>query len=145
MKTYSMKSGEVTHKWVLIDAAGVPVGRLASFVATRLSGKYQTSYTPHIDSGDYVVVINAKQAWLTGDKYKTKPYFNYSGYPSGIKQKTARQIGKVAAIKSAVKGMLAKNKLQPDRLKRLYIYEDANHQQAAQQPQPLKLSRKGDK
>jgi large subunit ribosomal protein L13 len=136
-KTYSKKAGEVEHQWVLVDATKVPVGRLATFVATRLIGKYQPSYTPHIDSGDYVVVINADQAWLTGNKYKAKKYYSYSGYPSGITEKTAKQIGKSAAIEAAVKGMLPKNKLQAERIKRLRVFADANHAHTAQNPVQL--------
>ncbi|MDR3125969.1 MAG: 50S ribosomal protein L13 [Candidatus Nomurabacteria bacterium] len=141
-KTYSKKASEVQHKWVLIDAAGVPVGRLATFAATRLIGKYQPTYTPHIDSGDNVVVINADKAWLTGDKYKTKQYYSYSGYPSGIKSKTAKEIGKSAAIESAVKGMLPKNKLQTARFLRLRVFKDENHSHAAQSPTPLAIAKK---
>jgi large subunit ribosomal protein L13 len=134
-----MKAGEVEHKWVLIDATGIPVGRLATFVAVRLTGKYNPKWTPHIDSGDNVVVINANQAWLTGDKYKTKKYYSYSGYPSGLKTKTAKEIGKKSAIEAAVKGMLPKNKLQAERMKRLRVFVDDNHQHAAQNPQKLEV------
>lgn len=138
-KTYSKKQSEVEHKWILVDATEVPVGRLATFVATRLTGKYQPSFTPHIDSGDYVVVINAKQSWLTGDKYKNKKYYSYSGYHGGISETTPEKAGKVSVIERAVKGMLPKNKLQADRMKRLYVYSDDNHQQAAQKPEKLEV------
>lgn len=138
-KTYSKKQGEVEHKWILIDATEIPVGRLATFVATRLSGKYQPSFTPNIDSGDYVVVINAKKSWLTGNKYKDKKYYSYSGYQSGIKETTPKKAGKASSIKRAVKGMLPKNKLQGDRMKRLYVYDDENHQQAAQKPVKMEV------
>lgn len=138
-KTYSKKQGEVEHKWVLVDASEVPVGRLATLVATRLTGKYQPSFTPHIDSGDYVVVINAKKAWLTGNKYKNKKYYSYSGYHGGISETRPVEVGKVSVIERAVKGMLPKNKLQADRMKRLYVYEDDNHQQSAQKPEKLEV------
>jgi large subunit ribosomal protein L13 len=147
-KTYSKKAGEVEHKWVLVDATEVPIGRLATVVATRLTGKYQATFTPHIDSGDYVVVINADKAWLTGNKYKGKKYYTYSGYPSGIKEKTAKEIGKKAAIESAVKGMLPKNKLQTERFLRLRVFRDENHSHTAQTPTALAIPSKqpqGDK
>jgi large subunit ribosomal protein L13 len=138
-KTYSKKASEVEHKWILIDAAGIPAGRLATFVATRLIGKYQPTYTPHIDSGDHVVVINADQSWLTGAKYKDKKYYSYSGYPSGIKETNPKAIGKSKVIEKAVKGMLPKNKLQPERMKRLHVFADENHAHTAQQPVKLEV------
>jgi len=136
-KTYSKKAGEVEHKWILIDAAGIPIGRLASFVATRLTGKYQPTYTAHIDSGDHVVVINAKQSWLTGAKYKEKKYYSYTGYHGGIKETNPKEVGKVSAIERAVRGMLPKTKLQADQLKRLHVFADDNHAHTAQQPETL--------
>ncbi|MDR1197226.1 MAG: 50S ribosomal protein L13 [Candidatus Nomurabacteria bacterium] len=140
-KTYSKKSGEVEHQWILIDAAGLPVGRLATFVATRLTGKYQPSFTPHMDSGDYVVIINADQAALTGAKLSDKKYYSYSGYPSGIKEKTAGKIGMVKVIENAVKGMLPKNKLQPNRMARLRVFAGAEHDHAAQNPTTIVIPR----
>jgi large subunit ribosomal protein L13 len=133
-KTYQKKAGEVEHNWVLIDAAKMPVGRLSTLVATRLTGKYQPTFTAHMDSGDHVVVINANQAWLTGDKYKDKKYYSYSGYHGGIKETNPKTVGKVSVIERAVKGMLPKNKLLDDRMKRLHVYADENHAHAAQQP-----------
>ncbi len=138
-KTYSKKAGEVEHKWVLIDATEVPVGRLSTFVATRLIGKYQTNFTPHMDSGDHVVVINANKSWLTGAKYKDKKYYSYSGYHGGIKETNPKEVGKVSVIERAVKGMLPKNKLQADRLARLHVFADENHAHAAQQPVKLEV------
>ncbi|MDR1970116.1 MAG: 50S ribosomal protein L13 [Candidatus Nomurabacteria bacterium] len=138
-KTYSKKAGEAEHKWVLIDAASIPVGRVATFVATRLAGKYQPTFTAHIDSGDHVVVINANKSWLTGAKYKDKKYYSYSGYPSGIKETNPKTVGKVSVIERAVKGMLPKNKLQADMMKRLHVYADENHIHAAQQPTKLEV------
>jgi large subunit ribosomal protein L13 len=135
-KTYSKKSGEVEHKWVLIDANEVPVGRLATFVAIRLMGKYQPTFTPHIDSGDYVVVINANKAWLTGNKYKGKKYYSHSGYHGGISETNPKEIGKVNVIERAVKGMLPKNKLQADRMARLRVFAGADHDHTAQGPTP---------
>jgi len=138
-KTYSKKADEVEHKWVLVDATEIPVGRLATFIANRLSGKYQPSFTPHMDSGDNVVVINANKSWLTGDKYKNKKYYTYSGFPSGIKGKTAKEKGKKAVIEAAVKGMLPKNKLQADRFARLRVFSDEEHAHVAQNPEKLEV------
>jgi len=138
-KTYSKKADEVEHKWVLVDAAEVAPGRLATFVATRLTGKYQPTFTPHIDSGDHVVVINAKKSWLSGDKYKTKKYYSYSGYHGGIKETNPKTVGKVSVIERAVLGMLPKNKLQADRMKRLHVFADENHTHAAQKPEKLEV------
>lgn len=138
-KTYSKKVGEVEHKWVLVDATKVPVGRLATFVATRLTGKYQPSFTPHMDSGDYVVVINADKSWLTGAKYKEKKYYSYSGYPSGIKETTPKEIGKSKVVENAVKGMLPKNKLQNERMKRLRVFAGSEHEHVAQSPEKLEI------
>jgi large subunit ribosomal protein L13 len=138
-KTYSKQASDIEHKWVLIDVAGVPVGRASTLIATRLSGKYQPTFTPHMDSGDHVVVINANQSWLTGNKYKDKKYYSYSGYPSGIKETNPKTVGKVSVIERAVLGMLPKNKLQPDRMKRLHVFADENHAHAAQQPTKLEV------
>jgi len=138
-KTYSKKASEVEHKWILVDATGIPVGRIATFVATRLTGKYQPSFTPHMDSGDNVVIINADKAVLTGAKLDDKLYRNYSGYQSGLRERTAGQLGNVKVIENAVKGMLPKNKLQAGRMARLRVFADENHEHAAQAPQLISL------
>jgi large subunit ribosomal protein L13 len=140
-KTYSKKAGEVEHAWILVDAAGVPAGRLATFVAERLTGKYQPTFTPHMDSGDHVVVINAAKVVLTGNKPADKKYYTYSGYHGGIKEKTPVTLGSAKVITTAVKGMLPKNKLQPERLKRLHIFADAEHAHEAQKPQVVEVRR----
>jgi large subunit ribosomal protein L13 len=142
-KTYSKKASDVTHKWVLVDAAGQTVGRLATFIATRLSGKYQPTFTPHMDSGDYVVVINADQAALTGAKNEAKTYYRHSGYPGSIKSRTAAELTQAEVIWHAVRGMLPKNKLQPDRLARLRIFAGAEHDHSAQQPEPVMITKEG--
>jgi len=139
-KTYSKKAGEVEHKWVLIDASGIPVGRVATFVATRLTGKYQPSFTPHIDSGDNVIIINADKVALTANKIDSKLYRTYSGYQSGLKEKTARTIGNVKVIENAVRGMLPKNKLQSVRMTRLRVFADTEHNHAAQSPTKLEVN-----
>ncbi|MDR0955952.1 MAG: 50S ribosomal protein L13 [Candidatus Nomurabacteria bacterium] len=144
-KTYSMKAGEVQHKWILLDATGVPVGRLASFAATRLTGKYLPSFTAHIDSGDHIVIINADQAVLTGDKLGAKKYYRHSGYPGAIKETGAKELPLSEVIARAVKGMLPKNKLQAPRLKRLHVYAGSEHSHSGQQPVDLTSQMKGEK
>jgi large subunit ribosomal protein L13 len=136
-KTYSKKASEVEHKWVVVDASGVPVGRLATFVATRLVGKYQPSFTPHMDSGDHVVVINAQNAVLTGKKTDSKMYYRYSGFPGGLKERTASQQAPEKVIELAVKGMLPKNKTQSERMKRLHVFANNEHAHTAQKPEQL--------
>ncbi len=137
MKTYSQKASEVNHKWIIIDASSAPLGRVATLIATRLTGKYKPTYTPSMDDGDYVVVINAEKAVLTGDKETSKIYYSYSGFPSGLKERTvaeervkdARRI-----VERAVAGMLPRNKLHAERLKRLRIFTGEEHTHAPQKP-----------
>lgn len=136
-KTYSQKSSEVTRKWILIDAAEAPLGRVAVAIAKYLIGKYKPTYTPHIDGGDYVVVINAEKTILTGDKEEAKTYYRHSGYPGNIKSATAREVREKhpeRLIQAAVKGMLPKNKLASERMNRLRIFAGAEHDHTAQQP-----------
>ncbi|MDR1300383.1 MAG: 50S ribosomal protein L13 [Candidatus Nomurabacteria bacterium] len=139
LKTYSKKAGEVEHKWIIIDASEIPVGRLATFVSMRLTGKYQPSFTPHMDSGDHVVIINADKSALTGNKEADKKYYSYSGYHGGIKERVAGEISRAEVIANAVKGMLPKNKLQPERMKRLHVFAGAEHEHAAQKPVEVKV------
>lgn len=136
-KTFSLKSSEVDRRWVIIDASEAPLGRIATVIATRLTGKYKPTFTPHIDDGDHVVVINAARLVVTGNKEKGKNYYNYSGYPSGMKVQTLAEVREkdpTIAIRAAVKGMLPKNKLAADRITRLRIFVDENHIHAAQKP-----------
>ncbi|PLS81858.1 50S ribosomal protein L13 [Candidatus Saccharibacteria bacterium] len=136
-KTFSLKSNQVDRKWVIIDASEAPLGRVATLIATRLTGKYKPTFTPHMDDGDHVIVINAANLVVTGNKEKAKNYYNYSGFPSGMKVKTladVREKDPAAAITAAVKGMLPKNKLAADRLSRLRVFVDENHTHAAQKP-----------
>jgi len=137
-KTYSKKSGEVKHKWVLVDVAGIPVGRASTFIATRLSGKYDPTFTPHMDSGDYVVVINADQLVFNGD-LTSKKYYRHSGFPGSIKEKSAADVELSEVLEHAVKGMLPKNKLSSDRLARLRIFAGVEHDHTAQQPEKLEV------
>lgn len=141
-KTYSKKAGEVEHKWVVIDAAGVPVGRLATFAANRLTGKYSPEFTSHMDAGDHVIVINAEKAVLTGNKEEDKKYYHHTGFPGGIKEATAKDLRAKDAtkiIKLAVHGMLPKNKTQSVREARLHVFVGETHDHNAQQPVELKV------
>lgn len=143
-KTYSAKPSEVSRNWILIDASEAPLGRVATTIATYLTGKNKPMYTPHIDCGDYVVVINAGKLKVTGNKLEDKKYYNYSGFPGGMKETTLKQkLEKkpTNAIELAVKGMLPKNKLSPERMKRLRVFADENHGHAAQQPQKVEVKR----
>ena len=142
MKTYSKKASEVEHKWILVDASTAPVGRVASFIASRLTVKYQPTFTPSMDSGDYVVVINAEKAVLTGNKEENKKYYSYSGYTSGLKTASARDLREknpTRIIESAVKGMLPKNKLQAERMKRLRVFVGETHDHTPQQPVKMEI------
>jgi len=141
MKTYSQKSSEIKREWYLIDASTLPLGKLAVVIADKLMGKSKVTYTPHIDNGDYVVVINAKNLVVTGNKMTDKMYHRHSGFPGGL---TSLKLEEVVekdpslAIKEAVKGMLPKNKLAADRLARLRVFDGAEHTHAAQNPKEIK-------
>lgn len=142
MKTYSQKPADVTRDWYVVDASEAPLGRLATEVSQLLAGKQKPTFTPHVDGGDYVVVINAKSVKVTGDKYKNKIYYSHSGYPGSIKGITLQQqLDKNAAtvIEKAVYGMLPKNKLRDERMKRLKVYETAEHAHTPQKPKELSL------
>lgn len=138
MKTYSAKPSDVDKKWLLIDAEGMVVGRLASLIAMRLRGKHKPTYTPHIDCGDNVIVINADKAVFTGNKYTDKKYYWHTGYPGGIKERTARAIfeGKFPEriIEKAVQRMMPRGPLARTQLKNLRVYAGAVHPHEAQQP-----------
>jgi len=141
-KTYSQKPSEVTRKWLLVDASEAPLGRIATQIATYLTGKYKPSYTPHIDGGDYVIVINAKDAVVTGDKEKSKIYYRHSGFPGGIKDARLEEVREKypeRIIEAAVKGMLPKNKLSAERMKRLRIFAGSEHTHAAQSPEKVEV------
>jgi len=141
-KTYSQKPSEVTRRWILIDAASAPLGRVSTEIAKYLIGKYKPSYTPHIDGGDYVVVINAKDAVVTGNKETGKIYYRHSGFPGGIKDATLAEVREKAPeriIEAAVKGMLPKNKLSEERMKRLKIFAGSEHAHTAQTPEKVEV------
>ena len=140
MKTYSQKAGEIKREWWTIDASSMPLGKLAVVIADKLMGKSKVTYTPHIDNGDYVVVTNAKNLVVTGDKMNQKKYYHHSGYPGGMKELKLEEVVEKdpsRAIREAVKGMLPKNKLMSDRLKRLRIFDTEEHAHAAQNPQAI--------
>lgn len=142
MKTYSQKSSDVSRRWVLFDASELPLGRLATEIANYLTGKYKPTYTPHIDGGDCVVVINAAQTIVTGRKETDKVYYRHSGFPGGIKDATLKEVRErfpERIIEAAVKGMLPKNKLQAERLKRLRIFAGSEHTHAAQTPEKVEV------
>jgi len=141
-KTYSQKPSEVNRKWLLVDASEAPLGRVATQIATYLTGKYKPSYTPHIDGGDYVVVINAEKAVVTGDKEKGKVYYRHSGFPGGIKDARLEEVREKfpeRIIEAAVKGMLPKNKLAAERMKRLRVFAGSEHAHAAQTPEKVEV------
>ena len=137
-KTYSMKAGEVNHKWILVDVAGVPLGRAATFIASRLTGKYSPSYTPHMDNGDYVVVVNADQMTYGGDR-TAKTYYRHSEFPGALKEISADTVSMSEMLERAVSGMLPKNKLRSDRLARLRVFAGAEHDHMAQQPEKVEV------
>lgn len=141
MKTYSQKAAEIKREWWLIDASTLPLGKLAVVIADKLMGKSKVTYTPHIDNGDYVVVVNAKRIVVTGDKLEQKKYYHHSGFPGGIKELKLKEVIEKEpsrAIYEAVKGMLPKNKLSADRLARLRIFDGAEHSHTAQSPKEIK-------
>ncbi|MGI9324943.1 MAG: 50S ribosomal protein L13 [Pseudomonadales bacterium] len=142
MKTVSVRAEDVARQWVVIDAADQVLGRLATEVASRLRGKHKPTYTPHSDTGDYVIVVNAAKVRVTGKKTTDKQYYRHSGYPGGIKSvnfETLREQHPERIIESAVKGMLPKNPLGRAMYRKLKIYGGSEHPHAAQQPQSLEL------
>jgi large subunit ribosomal protein L13 len=142
-KTTIPREQDVSHEWLMIDAAGVPAGRLASRVADVLRGKDKPTYTPHIDAGAFVVVINAEKVKLTGRKEDQKIYQRYSGYPDGLKRVTARAVRArhpERIIEHAVRGMLPDNHTRRRLMTRLKVYAGAEHPHAAQQPREMKLA-----
>lgn len=142
MKTYNATNETATHNWYTVDAAGKTLGRLASEIALRLRGKHKPEYTPHVDTGDYIVVINASQVKVTGKKNTDKVYYSHSGYPGGLKMITFEKLlakDSTRVIEKAVKGMLPKNILGRAMYRKLKVYAGSEHPHAAQQPQVLDL------
>ncbi|MFQ5347505.1 MAG: 50S ribosomal protein L13 [Rhodothalassiaceae bacterium] len=144
MKTYSAKPSEVEKKWILVDAEGVVLGRLASIIANRLRGKHKPGYTPHVDCGDNVVVINAEKVKLTGRKREQKVYYRHTGYPGGIKSETARDIleGRFPerVIEKAVERMIPRGPLGRRQMNHLKVYAGPEHPHAAQNPELLDVA-----
>jgi len=144
MKTFSQKPADVVKKWVLVDAQDVVLGRLASVVAMRLRGKHKPSFTPHVDDGDNVIIINAGKVKLTGKKYTDKKYYWHTGYPGGIKERTARQIieGRFPerVVQKAVERMLPDGPLARVQMKNLRVYAGSDHPHEAQSPEVLDVA-----
>lgn len=134
MKTYSQKASEISRRWHILDATGVSMGRIATVAARLLIGKDKPTFTPHMDGGDHVVIINAGQMRVTGNKEAAKSYHYHSGYPGGLRTQKISDLGYKGALEEAVRGMLPVNKLRDARLARLKVYEGAEHQHTAQKP-----------
>jgi large subunit ribosomal protein L13 len=142
MKTYSAKPGEITREWYVVDADGQTLGRLATTIADTLRGKRKPHYTPHVDTGDFVIVVNADKIAVTGNKLDQKMYHRHSGYPGGLKSRTLReqlQRRPTEPIRTAVRGMLPKNRLARQQLTKLKVYAGPDHPHAPQNPRPLNL------
>jgi len=143
MKTYSAKAVDVQHDWLVVDAENLTLGRLATEIAHRLRGKHKPEYTPHMDMGDYVVVVNAEKIVLTGNKMETKEYIRYTGYPGGQRVRTAEEQLKrkpYAVVEDAVRGMLPKNRLGREIFRNLHVFVGPDHKHEAQQPTPFQLN-----
>ena len=141
-KTYSQKPSEISRRWILIDASQAPLGRVSTQIAKYLIGKYKPTYTPHIDAGDYVVVINAEKAVVTGDKETQKTYYRHSGFPGGIKDASLAEVRAKfpeRIIEASVKGMIPRNKLAAERLKRLRVFPGEAHTHTAQTPEKVEI------
>ena len=139
-KTYSLREGEIDRQWFVVDATDQTLGRLASRVARVLEGKHKPSYTPNLDSGDHVIVLNASHIAVTRDKLESKVYVRHSGYPQGLREETLGHLLErrpEEVLRRAVKGMLPHNRLGAQQLRKLKIYAGADHPHQAQQPEPL--------
>jgi large subunit ribosomal protein L13 len=140
VKTKSAKPGEISREWYLVDADGETLGRLATRIADRLRGKGKPQYTPHVDTGDFVVVVNAEKIAVTGNKLDDKIYYRHSGYPGGLRERTLReQLERrpTEVLRKAVKGMLPRNRLARQQLTKLKIYAGPDHPHEAQAPKPF--------
>ena len=142
MKTYAVKASEIERSWWVVDATDQTLGRLATRVATLLEGKHKPTYSPHIDTGDHVVVLNAGRIRVTGDKLRQKSYFRHSGYPGGLREESLGALLErkpELVIERAVKGMLPQNRLGRAMFRKLKVYRGAEHPHQAQQPSPITL------
>ena len=142
MKTFTAKPESVTRDWFVVDAAGKTLGRLSTEIASRLRGKHKPEYTPHVDTGDYIIVVNADKVTVTGNKAKNKMYYYHSGFPGGIKEINFEKLldkKPEMVLETAIKGMLPKGPLGRAMFRKLKVYAGAEHQHAAQQPQVLDI------
>jgi large subunit ribosomal protein L13 len=142
-RTYSPKASEIERRWYVVDASGIPLGRLSTVVATLLTGKRKPTYAPHMDVGDFVIVVNAERTVLTGRKEEQKVYYRHSGRPGGMKSRTAAEMRSrhpTRLVEFAVRGMLPKNRLGRRQSKKLKVYAGADHPHQAQQPETSKVS-----
>lgn len=147
-RTYTIKPAEVSRKWYVMDASEAPLGRLSTVAASLLIGKSKPTVTPHVDGGDYVVIINAAKLKVTGGKMLKKMYYNHSGYPSGLRTRRLEEVmdkDPTEVVTLAIRGMLPVNKLRDGRLARLKIYSDDQHPHMPQQPETISLKTKGKK
>ena len=145
MKSFMQKKESVSRVWYVIDAADVPLGRLAVMAATMLRGKHKPTYTPYVDCGDNVIIINAKDVLLTGNKLEDKIYYNHSRYAGGMRERTAKVMKEkypVEMVERAIKGMLPHNRLGRQMYRKLYVYEGSEHPHMAQQPKSIEVGRK---
>lgn len=142
MKTFMQKKENIERKWYVIDASGIALGRVATKAATVLRGKHKVTYTPHVDCGDYVIITNASKVVLTGNKLNDKMYYNHSGYPGGLRERTAKTMIENYSeemLERAIKGMLPHNRLGRQMAKKLFVYADENHKHDAQKPIEMKV------
>ena len=146
-KTYTVRESEIERRWYVVDAADETLGRLASRVARVLEGKHKPTWTPNLDSGDHVIVVNASRVLVTGGKLDGKVYTRYTGYPSGLRRRTLRQqqeLDPTFPVRNAVRGMLQRNSLGARMLRRLRVYAGPEHEHAAQSPRRITFNEKGD-
>ena len=142
MTTFMANAADIERKWYVIDAKGKPLGRVASKAAVMLRGKHKATYTPHVDCGDNIIIINAKEVALTGNKLAQKIYYNHSGYTGGLRERTAKEMKEnypVEMVERAVKGMLPKGRLGRQMYKKLFVYEGADHKHQAQKPEIVEI------
>lgn len=142
MNSYVQKKETIERKWYVIDAEGKPLGRVASKAAHILRGKHKATYTPNVDCGDFIIIINAEKAVLTGNKLDKKMYYNHSGYPGGLRERTAREMQEkypIEMVERAVKGMLPKNRLGRQMYKKLFVYTGSVHPHQAQKPEIMEV------
>ena len=142
MTTFMANAANIERKWYVIDAKGKPLGRVAAKAAVMLRGKHKATFTPHVDCGDNIIIINAKEVTLTGNKLNQKMYYNHSGYTGGLRKRTAKEMLEnypVEMVERAVKGMLPKGRLGRAMYKKLFVYEGPEHKQAAQKPETIEI------